>query len=238
MTGENYFNLNRFGLLVKNDLLINKQAILTFIAAIAGVLFLFGLISPVGAEISNFHPTAYFLLLFVGGFWTTSLAFKDLHDKQKSYAFLTLPCSNFEKFLSILLLTSIGYVLGISVFYYLLSLIVVAINSLLFGYPQYIFNPFQHDILLNIRSFLIFQAVFFLGAIYFKSRVMTKTILYLSCLAIIFTLFTFLIIMMLLGPFGISLLHLFTSIFSSIFWLILAPCCWVIAYIRLCEAEV
>jgi hypothetical protein len=33
-------------------------------------------------------------------------------------------------------------------------------------------------------------------------------------------------------------LHMFTTIFKSIFWLLLAPCCWFIAYIRLREAQV
>ena len=230
------FDLKRFGLLIKNDLLINKQVIFTSIATVAIVLFLYALIVANGG--SNFHPTAYVLLLFIGGFWTTSLAFKDMHDKQRSYIFLTLPCSNFEKFFSKLVLTSVGYVLATLLGFYLLSLLVAGIDALLFQHGQAVFNPLQNDILLYIRDYIILQSVFFLGSVYFKSHAMTKTILSLSCLTLVVILFTFLIVILFLGPYGLSLLHIFTSIFRSVFWLLLAPFCWFIAYIRLREAEV
>jgi hypothetical protein len=230
------FNLKRFGLLIKNDLLVNKQIIFTSVATVAIVLFLYALIFANG--VANFHPIAYLLLLFIGGFWTSSLAFKDLHDKQRNYIFLTLPCSNLEKFLSKLLLTSVGYVLCTLLGFYLLSLLVLAIDALLFHHGQAVFNPFRDNILFYLRDYIILQSVFFLGSVYFKSHAMTKTILALASLALIFILFTFLIVILFLGPYGLSLLHMFTTIFKSIFWLLLAPCCWFIAYIRLREAQV
>jgi hypothetical protein len=230
------FDLKRFGLLIKHDLIINKSIIFTTALTLAIVLFLYALIF--GNDSYNFHPAAYVLLLFVGGFWISSLAFKDLHDKQKSYIFLTLPCSNFEKFFSKLLLTSAGYILVTLLGFYLLSLLMFVVDLLLLKHGQAFFNPFRDDILFYIRDYIILQSVFLLGSIYFKGHAMTKTILSLACLALIFVLFTFLVVILFLGPLGLSLMHVFTGIFSSIFWLLLAPCCWFIAYIRVREIEV
>lgn len=231
------FDLERFGLLIKHDFVINKNIIFTTAVTLAIVLFLYALIF--GNYSDNFHPAAYVLLLFIGGFWVSSLAFKDLHDKQKSYIFLTLPCSNFEKFFSKLLLTSAGYILATLLGFYLLSLLAAAVGLLLLKHGQPLFNPFHDDILLYIRDYIILQSVFLLGSIYFNGHAMTKTILSLACLALAFVLFTFLIVVLFLGPFGLlSLWHVFIGIFSSVFWLLLAPCCWFIAYIRLREVEV
>ena len=149
------FNLERFRLLIKHDFVINKDIIFTTVITLSIVLFLYALIFANGGN--NFHPTAYVLLLFIGGFWTSSLAFKDLHDKQKNYIFLTLPCSNFEKFFSKLVLTSICYVLATLLGFYLLSWLVVAIDVLLFRHGQAVFNLLRDDILFYIRDYIIFQ---------------------------------------------------------------------------------
>ncbi len=224
-------------LLFKHDLSINRHIIITTIAAIASVLFLYTLVVSNGFS-HNFHPMVYLWVLFVGGFWISSLAFKDLHDKQKSYLLLTLPCSNLEKFLVKLILTSVGYVLASLVLYYLLSVIVVVISALLLHKELPLFTPFRNDILVYIRNYFVFQSVFLLGSIYFKRHAMTKTVLSLGCLAIVFTFFTFLTIVLLLGPLGMSVMHVFSAVIGSLLWIVLAPCCWLIAYIRLCEVEV
>lgn len=219
--------IKRLSLLLRNDLFINKIAILTFMAALAGVLFLYSIISPVGAAAGNFHPVTYLLLLFIGGFWLTSRSFSDLQEPPRSYTFLTLPASNFEKFFSKLLLTSVGYILGTIIFYFLLSLLVVGFSKLLFPNVQYVFNPFQNHIPLYCGEYIILQSVFFLGAIYFRKHALTKTILALSCFAIIFGLFSLILVKS----------NALTRIVETIFWIGLAPFCWIVAYIRLQEFE-
>lgn len=235
------FNLTRFGLLLKSDLFSNYRTILIFTASVASMLFLYSLIFSGGAMAGNFHPRIYLLLLFIGGFWTSSLAFKDLHDKQKNYVVLTLPCSNFEKFLSKLILTSVGYVCAITVGFYLLSLLVAGLDALLLHVGQSTFNPFRNGILYYIRDYLILQSVFLLGSIYFRKHSISKTILFLSCLAIVLVLFSLIVSVLFLGP------HILVAIFMAtkaprmakfVFLVLLAPVCWLIAYKRLCEIEV
>ncbi len=229
-------NMKRLWLLMRNDMLINRQTIGVFAAALAAIILLFGIAFPAGASSHNFHPTLYLWILFIGGFYVTSMAFRDWHEYPKNYAFLTLPASNFEKFLSKLLLTSVGYVLITLVFYFILSLLVVGISSLLFPHSQYIFNPLHDDVLWFCGVYIILQAIFFLGSVYFKKHALIKTILVLSLCAIVFSLFSLILTRMFWGYNPIGLANAFWHIIKMIFWII-APCCWIVAYIRLREIK-
>src|SRR5437870_5174244 len=98
--------------LLTNDLRLQTKTIL--ITAITVAVFL---------ALLPFHvtgsPDAYFLILYIGGFIVTSMAFNELHDRNKAHYYLTLPCSNLERFLNKWLLTSIGYAIGTLLIYYL-----------------------------------------------------------------------------------------------------------------------
>lgn len=240
------FNIQRFALLVKLDLATNYKTILTFTAATASLLFFYFLISPANNLTGNFHADLYSILLFVGGFWVSSLAFKELHDPEKNYIFLTLACSNLEKFLCKLLLTSLGYVLALSIGYFILSLIINVFNLLLLKQFQPLFNPLHQSILVHIYYYIILQSVFLLGSIYFKKHVMSKILLTISCFLIILFMFTTICarFFLELDTFSISPFvnyeHWFVLIpnfAKAIFWFYLAPLCWLVTYLRLTETE-
>lgn len=240
------FNIRRFALLVKLDLAANYKTILTFASATASLLFFYFLISPVNNITGNFHTEIYNILLFIGGFWVSSLDFKELHDPEKNYIFLTLACSNLEKFLCKLLLTSLGYVLILSLGYFLLSVIISIFSLLILEQPQPLFNPSHQDILAHIYYYIILQSIFLLGSIYFKKHVMSKILLTISCLLIIlFALMTICARFFLelntfsLTPFA-NYEHWFSVIpnfTKAIFWFYLAPLCWLVTYLRLTETE-
>lgn len=240
------FNVQRFALLIKLDVTTNCKAILNFIAATASILFLCFLIFPTDYTANNFHPRLYNILLFIGGFWITSLAFREFHDTERNYIFLTLPCSNLEKFLCKLLLTSLGYVLAISVGYFILSIVISVFSLIVWQQSQPLFNPLHHDILSNICYYLILQSVFLLGSVYFKKHVMSKILLSISCFMII--LFIIIIIctrfFFELNAFSVApftnyeyLFNLLPNFVRAIFWVYLAPLCWLVTYLRLTEVE-
>src|SRR5579872_5309262 len=115
------FSFSRLFRLIGNDLSLHKKTIL--LSAIALLIFF------------SLFAFSYFFVLYVGGLTLTSMAFYDVHDKQKAHLFLMLPCSNLERWLSKWFLTSIGYIVGTLLVYWI-SLLVTS-NPLDFT-PSYI----------------------------------------------------------------------------------------------------
>lgn len=240
------FNIQRFALLIKLDLATNYKTILTFTTATTSLLFFYFLISPANNITGNFHTDLYNILLFVGGFWVSSLAFKELHDLKKNYIFLTMPCSSLEKFSCKLLLTSLGYVLALSIGYFILSVIINVFSLLILKQSQPLFNPLHPGILAHIYYYIILHSIFLLGSIYFKKNVMSKILLTISCLLIL------LFVLITIGARFFLVLNTFSftpfanyerwfglipNFAKAIFWFYLAPLCWLITYLRLTEEE-
>jgi len=234
------FNLNRLLLFIRLDLAVNYKMILVFMAATASVLFLYCIALPVHSSAENFHVVMYSLVLFNGGFWVSSLAFKDVHDDKRNYLFLTLPVSNFEKFFGKLLLTSVGYVVVLSLFYFVLSVIVAGINALLFKYPQPFFNVLDPIVLSYIKWYLVWQSVFVLGSIYFAKHAMSKITLTASLVVIVFIIVAFLFSVLFVGPqafFTFGWNDPLLRIIKTVFLIFVAPFCWLLTYLRLTETE-
>jgi hypothetical protein len=237
----NFFDMQRFILLIKNKLTLNATGIILFTGTIFAVVLLYSLLLPYNHINFQFHNDAYKLLLFCGGIWITSNAFADLHDSKKAISFLTLPASQFEKFLLILCFTTIGYILAITIIFSLTSLIVATFNLSFYKIRTAIFNPFDHEIINSIKTYFSVQAVFALGAIYFKKYSISKTILTVCILFIVISMFTFMtLIAFSLQPplhqlnFQIAYQNLITQIVSTLIMF----SCWYITYLRLTEYEV
>jgi hypothetical protein len=176
---------------------------------------------------------------------------------------LTLPASSLEKFASKLVVTSIGYVLVSLVLYFIFSVIAFALSRLAFGVAHGIFDPSQPVILLCIGIFLVTQSIFLLGAVYFRRNSFIKTILFLFVSSIVYCAFialvgalTFYIMLLVTGiefPFDLffkglyypsippamyDLSGVFVVVIRIVFWFILAPLIWVMAFFRLKDIEV
>ena len=237
----NQFSWQRLGLFIKSDLVMNASKIFTFGLTIFVILFIYGLISLNGLRADNFHSGAFALLLFFGGLWLTSRAFADLHDQERSRNFLLLPASNLEKLLGRLLLTAFGYVVGIILIFYIVSLLVAGFTWLVLGETTVIFQPIHKNIIHSFVNYILLQSMFFLGSICFKSSNFNKTILCLCGLA----LGVFLVDAITFGVFlranfldGWQVLMLYGTKIQLIFTIMVPPCAWLVAYLRLCESEV
>lgn len=121
MEQSSIFSLRRFIRLMLNDLLANKKALL--IAALSvfaywstqdpRVLVRANTLSSLAGQdfaVLNSSGFLFGIALFFAGFILTSRSFRELHRTELAYHYLTLPCSNFERFLSKFLITSVGYV--------------------------------------------------------------------------------------------------------------------------------
>lgn len=244
---NNSFALNRTLLLFKSDLILNKATIFTAIATILGILFLYNIIAPQNITEINYDPAGFIAILFFGGIWVASSAFRDLHNPKKSYFFLTLPCSTLEKFIEKLFITTIFYSIAALALYTLFYWIIATFYFLVIQKNYFSTIIFDLRTWHLILSFIVIQSIFLLSSAYFKKHVILKTILTLSCLGIIlsiltsssfylffhnaFTFDTF------LAPNFAAINPLARAIFYAI-EILIAPICWIVTYFRIKEIEV
>jgi hypothetical protein len=228
---NNIFCLKRFSRLILNDLRLRKKII--FISAATLIIFF---------ALMPFHVTSslgfYFFILYIGGFYISSTAFQEVHDSRKAYLFLTLPCSNLERFLSKWFLTSLGYALGLLAIYYAFSWISFIVNAFIFHQYTQVFDITAPYLWLKIEKYIILQAVILLGAIYFKRHALIKTALCIGSLFLLYSIFSALLTWMLCpGCFAYPLTMQIILQTYHAFWLLLAPFCWLLTYYRLSESE-
>ncbi|PIS30106.1 MAG: hypothetical protein COT43_02330 [Candidatus Marinimicrobia bacterium CG08_land_8_20_14_0_20_45_22] len=256
MKPNNTFDRNRFFILVRNDLSTGYRNLLIAGGAVAGALLVIYLLSAWDNANPDFHRTFFPMVIFFGGYLTTSMIFKDIHEKQRNYIYLTLPASTLEKFLSRLLLTSVGFVAIVLVLYSLFSWIAAGLSQLLFDQSLPAFQPFTHETLISIGVYLVTQSAFLFAAVYFQSHAFFKTILSIFSLTIAFSIFTMLIVRLVfweyfnglfMQDFNIDLQYMFgdgepfvqiiSTALKILFWFVMAPFFWILTYFRLKEAE-
>ena len=164
-----------------------------------------------------------------------------MHHRRKAYLYLTLPCSNLERFISKWLLTSVGFAVSLLVAYYILGLVGAVFNMLVFHTDFHSLNLWQLDLWTGISKYIILQSVILLGAIYFNRYTLIKTALVASCFLLLVSMFTvitgwFIYPDYILTGFNSVIAHTLEGSYF-IFWIILAPFCWYLTYLKLTESE-
>ncbi len=122
----------------------------------------------------------YYIGLFFGGLLFTSRAFNELGSKEKGVDFLMLPASQFEKFITLFLISSIGYFLFYHISSYLSFKIIestqlAALNQKIERNYDFLDNPKEKVYI--YYSYIVLQAAFLLGATYFHKYSFIKTVL-------------------------------------------------------------
>ncbi len=267
---NNIFSFKRTIKIIRKDMFSEYKNLLTGILASAGVMItisaLFMLYQKFygfnKTQAEYFHYTIYIILLFLGGFIVTSSMFKDLHDKSKNIYWLTLPGSTFEKVLSRFLLSSILFVLILTLLYPVFATLSELFNLLLFDIRHDYFNPFTKDVLKLIPYFLVTQSIFFAGASTFKKIPFIKTLLFLALYLIVSSLLLNILLRLFFRGYFDSIQNLdFNNMdlfnitgqsiesfsgfanniltFSKIlFWGFLAPFFYIYSFLRISEKEV
>lgn len=252
------FNLKRFFLLLRNDLLRNYRTLLIAAGAVAAIYFISTIpaifFSP-GSTTQDFHIGFYPMFLFIGGFLLSGAAFSEIHQAQKNVAYFMLPASTIEKYVSKLLLTSLGYTAASVAFYYLLSLLSAGIAAIFTGWSFPVFNPFAHKVLTGVAVYLVTQSLFLFGGLYFKKHPSMKILFAQLGIAVALTIFFLLVLRIVYHDFfhGMHffnnyifndvvaferLVRTLSTIIKYLFWIGFAPYFWILGYLRLREAEV
>jgi len=267
---NNLFSLNRTLKLIRKDMLSEYKSLIIWLSTSAGVMIVISALNMLinklqGGAISGsseFHTIFYIILLFPGGYILTSSMFKDTHDKSRNIYWLTLPGSTLEKLISRLLISSVFYVIILTLLYPLLAMVSELFNLALFGIRHDFFNPFTGQTLKLIPYYLVTQSLFFAGAASFRKHPFAKTLLSLAVFQIAFSIIAVTLLRIFFGSYFNSIQNLnfneadfvnFTGYSMDsltglarfaitagkiVFWGLLAPFFYVLSYFKLSEKEV
>lgn len=250
MNLKNHFDISRFLLLLKMEISRSRKGVVMTLIIIFGFLFFVGLIlAPIidPSMIIYEHTIPYAFTLLAGGFILSSLGFRDLSNSLRRYNYLTLPVSAFEKFLSMWLLTSVGWILLYTITYTIYTLFANTIGQLLFHDITFeTFDPLGPFAFKFIKFYFVLQGVFLAGAAHFKGYPFPKTLLTLILFSAFCGLITYLIMKDMFSfectsesnpLIGMPVNNIWLVV-QWLFWWLLAPLCWVITYLGLKEQEV
>lgn len=173
-------NLSRVGLLLRHRLLLNGRSSFIWLAPALLVLIATAYLSSGGDgdEVGDppFFAIWYGFLLLLGGFFATCATLKAHATADGRQASLTLPASDTEKYVAAYLWSGPVFFVGVTLAFWIATLIANGLVGAL-GLPGFTaFNPFASSTWWVVSAFfLIVHPVAFLGAIAFDTKVAPKT---------------------------------------------------------------
>jgi hypothetical protein len=189
---NNFFNFNRFTLLVKRQWVENRKLFLMATLVLLGigvVIYSVNLDWDLG-DLMNV-PTRYQIFVmsfFLAGSLFTNYVFKDLSDKNSSTSFLMIPASHFEKQLSACIYVFIIFPIVFLSIFFILDFVFVnigngiqeelTINKGIKGnkyFFNFIANTKDFQTIFLIMAWVVLQAFVVLGSISFMRWSFIKT---------------------------------------------------------------
>jgi hypothetical protein len=247
------FSLNKIVLLIRRQLTINSKNLIIAFSACLGILVIINFLTIYfgGRVEPDLIISLSFVLMFLGGYIFTSMAFNELHSPQKAYQYLTLPATTLEKITSVWFLTTIVYVIASLLLFVILvflsNLFAALVGSLTVSYEVLLNYPVWKIIWI----FMVTQSVFLLGSCYFKKNNFLKTILTLFIIGIILMIYAVINGYLLFGSefngidgnsmngnLSLFMEEIFPKIIQFIFNYLLAPFFYVVSYFTLKERQV
>ncbi len=251
MRTNEFFCLSRFYYLCRQSIGKERNDI-TFLCLKIIAIFILGtaLLGFIGLPSITIAPLFYYLILYFVGIRWAANAFPELRNKEKCCSWLMVPGSAFEKYISRLILSSIGFAVLFSVLYFIGVNIGNIINLIVFNNHFIPFVPFETvDVPFTIASLVTLHSIFCVGGLYFKRYPIVKTVLFVL-LIIILLMVSISTIGGLLFSYRVSfnvqnfpILSRYWTMsvswfFKLFFYCIIPVFCWVIGYFRLKKVEV
>jgi hypothetical protein len=172
-------SLQRLFWVLRNDVMRSYRSALVISGTAALVALVISLGITYYGEVGNtalFYRIFFIAALFAWGTIATSLCFSDLHGRATNSAFLLLPASALEKTLSRLAIYTVGLIVYLLVLTTVLSWVLEGINTLWVGERRELFSPFDRVGWMLLPHFIVTQALFFLGAAWFRKVQFVKTV--------------------------------------------------------------
>ena len=252
------FQFKRFLFLTKREEFMRLHTLFYSALAIAASVAVLFFLPGNGVRRTEYMHVLFLGFLFAGGFLTAAGSFRNMHSRETCHDWLMLPASSLEKFLSRLLVSSAGWWVYINLVFFIGVLVSEILRFFVIGDFGRLFNPFAPQLLRLINHYIILQSLFFAGGAWFRRHQFFKTILSLSVfgisLLIIFMTaariifssyfndsFSFDMSFHLGDRFFVNTLgsgELILKILKAVYLWLIAPFCWLIAFMKVKEAEV
>jgi hypothetical protein len=171
----NTFNFQRFMRLCCNDVLWLAKPLLRATLAMMVVGLLIGLTNSGGQQ--DVYIVLFPIVLLGAGLVFASLSFSDMHHPLQRFHYLTLPCSNLERFVSRYLLSAPLFYLYAVAAYFVFDFILRLLIRKFAEIAPPVFDPLNPMILDFTLAFFLTHALVFTGAIHFRSYTLVKTVL-------------------------------------------------------------
>jgi hypothetical protein len=167
---NNYFSLKRFCRLFMKHTSEHYRTYLMSAAVLAGVFmlggsFIFYMIP--GPMDAGFQAALFAVLMLIAGPIFTSTIFADFGDRRKTIPALTLPASQFEKFLVSWIYSYVIFMLVYTGIFYLVLSILISLKHWP-GHHSEIFTLFQDRLSTLFIVFSLLHAITIYGAIKFE----------------------------------------------------------------------
>jgi hypothetical protein len=237
----------RLAWVVRNDLLRSYRSALVVLSTAALVALLVSLAGAYDGDVgqgATFYRVFFIAALFAWGTIATSVCFSDMYGRATNAAFLLLPASALEKTLSRLLIHTVGLTAFLLVFTTLLSGLLEGINTLWIGERREFFSPLDDVAWTLVPHFLVAQALFFLGAAWFRKVQFVKTVGVAIGIVIGLSAFAVLVAW-LLSPRGWGAgFHIddpidwIVEVAPWAYFIVLPLLCWFVAWLRVTETQV
>lgn len=250
MDALNKFSIKRLWLLIKRNAVLNQKTWLLGFAASAGVLILISLFITYrwggNLNLEALVVIGHFLI-FIEGFLLTSKVFHELQTPARSQYFLTLPAKTSEKVVANWLLSSIIYIVAAYIGLFLVLVASSLLNAAIFGSQIEIYNLLTIEQIELIGHYLVLQTIFFLGSVYFRKNNFLNTVLSVIVIGKILSIWTWFLAWMLLVPYFPATTNFqidtwinleSETLFSIIYWGLIAPFFLIVSYFTLKEREI
>lgn len=255
---NNIFNINRFWRLFIKHTAEHYRAYLMSAAVLGGVMLLGGafiIYMIPGPMDAGFQSVVFVSLMLIGGTLFTSTVFADMGDKRRAIPTLTLPASQFEKFL-------VGWIYSFPIFlvFYTTIFYVVLLGLIsMKHWPHHrteVLSVFQNRVYIMLVVYSVLHAITLYGAVLFDKLHFIKSafsfFVSYGVLILLNTLFLRAIIgrdIMAAIPYGFlnfqerDKYYSIDVTYASINWVLwiligVAILFWAIAYLRLKEKQV
>jgi hypothetical protein len=241
-------SFRRLAFVLRSDLMrIYRSALLIggTAALVALVVSLAGAYDGDVGEGPLFYRIFFIAALFAWGTIATSVCFSDMRGRGTNIAFLLLPASALEKTVSRLLIHTVALIAFLLLFTTLLSFVLEGINTLWIGERRELFSPLDGLGWSLLPHFLVAQALFFLGAAWFRKVWFIKTVG--AVLGIVIGLCAVAVgLVWLIGPaqcltadcYEFPMWDWLADAAPVAYFYLLPPFCWFVAWLRVGEAQV
>jgi hypothetical protein len=204
MTHIQTFSIQRILLLMQKELYENLKIVSVGYISFFGIATAVVALNFIGggeawAEFSDFFEFG----LFITGLFISGMAFKSFRSKEGTMSYLSIPASVLEKFLSMLLLTTLGLVIFYIAAFSIFDFLFVALGNSLTNQSTEYFRFFSADLPHLFLVYLIVQSIFLAGAATFKK------------VPLFFTVFWSFVFLLGVGLYSTGLVYLFRDTFES-----------------------